>query len=81
MSLRRTLRFEAICHGGKLMFGRAIPALADLARTVTLDVIAVFMVGRMAEREGFEPDSGVESDQQVGDSEGNPVPTDPRKSP
>jgi hypothetical protein len=35
----------------------------------------------MAEREGFEPDSGVESDQQVGDSESDPAPTDPRKSP
>jgi hypothetical protein len=35
----------------------------------------------MAEREGFEPDSDPLSDQQVTDSENNPVPTDPQKAP
>ncbi len=36
---------------------------------------------RLAEREGFEPDSGVQSDQQATESESNSIPTDPRKSP
>jgi hypothetical protein len=63
------------------MFGRTIPSLADFDGTATLDARAVFMVDRMAEREGFEPDSGPESDQQPTDSESNSIPTDPRKSP
>lgn len=63
------------------MFGRAIPALADFERTVTLDASAVFMGGRMAEREGFEPDPGDKSDQQATESESNSIPGDPRKSP
>jgi hypothetical protein len=36
---------------------------------------------RLAEREGFEPDSNTLSDQQVTDSEENPVPVDPPESP
>jgi hypothetical protein len=35
----------------------------------------------MAEREGFEPDSGPKSNQQATESESNSIPTDPRKSP
>jgi hypothetical protein len=35
----------------------------------------------MAEREGFEPDSGTQSDQQATESESNSIPTDTHKSP
>jgi hypothetical protein len=48
----------AIGDRGKLMFGRTIPSLADFDGTATLDARAVFMVDRMAEREGFEPSLG-----------------------
>jgi hypothetical protein len=33
------------------------------------------------EREGFEPDSGPEADQQATESERDSIPADPRKSP
>jgi hypothetical protein len=35
----------------------------------------------VAEREGFEPDSKPQADQQATESESNSIPTDPRKSP
>jgi len=35
----------------------------------------------MAEREGFEPDSDPKLDQQVTDSENDPLPSDSLKSP
>jgi hypothetical protein len=63
------------------MFALAIPVFGDFERARHPDSSAVFMAGGMAEREGFEPDSGPQLDQQVGDSESDPVPTDPRKTP
>jgi hypothetical protein len=63
------------------MFALAIPVFGDFERARHPDSSEVFMVGRMAEREGFEPDAGVESDQQVTESESNSIPDDPRKSP
>jgi len=63
------------------MFGRTIPALADFQGAATPDASAVLMAGRMAEREGFEPDTASESDQQLAESESNPIPSDPRESP
>ena len=81
LSLRRTRFVEAMRRLGKLMFDRAIPAPADFESVVRPNSIAVFMVGRMAEREGFEPDPGPPPEQQVTDSESDLVPSDPLKPP
>jgi integrase len=61
-------RSPAICHQHGTSVARPTQALKSTGKYV-------------AEREGFEPDSGVQSDQQATESESNSIPSDPQKSP
>ena len=61
--------------------GQQVDHAAEDGAVEIFSEVTAEMDRKLAEREGFEPDSGSESDQQLAESESNPIPNDPRKSP